>query len=174
MPKKGEYDKFKNFERKIKSPFTINADFESILVPEDKGKQDPEESSKNKYQKHVICSYSYKLICVDKFSKSFKSYLARDAAYNFNSGMIEESKYCSDVMKKHFNKRKHKKLVMTKEDDVYFRNLRKCRVYDNVYVQDDVKVIDHCHITGKYKGSAHRDCNINFKLNHKTSVVFTT
>ena len=38
---------------------------------------------------------------------------------------------------------------MTKEDDVYFRNFRKCRVYDNVYVQDDVKVIDHCHITGK-------------------------
>ena len=31
---------------------------------------------------------------------------------------------------------------------------------------------DHCHIIGKYRGSAHRDCNINVKLNHKTSVVF--
>ena len=37
MPKKGEYIKFKNFERKIKSPFLIYADFESILVPEDNG-----------------------------------------------------------------------------------------------------------------------------------------
>ena len=33
MPNQGEYVKFKNFERKIKSPFMIYADFESILVP---------------------------------------------------------------------------------------------------------------------------------------------
>ena len=32
MTKKGEYVKFKNYERKIKSPFTIYADFESKLV----------------------------------------------------------------------------------------------------------------------------------------------
>ena len=33
MPKKCEYVKFKNFERKIKSPFMIYAGFEFILVP---------------------------------------------------------------------------------------------------------------------------------------------
>ena len=44
MPKKGEYVKFKNFERKIKSPFMICAYFESILVPEDNEKQNPNES----------------------------------------------------------------------------------------------------------------------------------
>ena len=70
MPKKGEYIKLKNFERKIKSPFVIYADFESILVPEDNGKQNPNDSYTNKYQKHVACSYGYKLVCVDdKFSK---------------------------------------------------------------------------------------------------------
>ena len=42
MPKKGEYVKFKNYERKIKSPFTTYAGFESILVPENNGKQNPE------------------------------------------------------------------------------------------------------------------------------------
>ena len=39
MPKKGEFVKIKNYEREIKSPFTIYADFESILVPEDNRKQ---------------------------------------------------------------------------------------------------------------------------------------
>ena len=34
MLKKGKYVKFKNYERKIKSPFIIYAGFESILVPE--------------------------------------------------------------------------------------------------------------------------------------------
>ena len=43
---------------------------------------------------------------------------------------------------------------------------------DNDYVDYDVKVRDDCHITGKYRGSAHRDCNINLKLNHKIPVVF--
>ena len=99
IPKKGEYVKFKNFGRKIKSSFMIYADFESILVPGDNGKQNPNESYSNKYQKHVACSYGYKLACVDdKFSKPFKSYLGEDALYNFISSIIEESKYCSDVI----------------------------------------------------------------------------
>ena len=103
IPKKGEYVKFKNFQRKIKSPFMIYEDFESIPVPEYNGKQNPNESYTNKYQKHVACSY--KLVCVnDKFSKTLKSYLGENPVYNFLSSIIEENKYCSDVMKKDFNK----------------------------------------------------------------------
>ena len=56
---------------KIKSPFMTDADFERILVPEDNGKQNRNESFTNKYKKHVACSYGYKLVYVDdKFSKS--------------------------------------------------------------------------------------------------------
>ena len=35
-----------------------------------------------------------------------------------------------------------------------------------------VKVRDHCHMTGKYRGSAHINCNSNAKLNHKIPIVF--
>ena len=44
MPKKGEYIKFKNLGRKIKLLLMIYADFESILLPEGNGKQNPNES----------------------------------------------------------------------------------------------------------------------------------
>ena len=75
MSKKGEYVKFRNYGRKIKSPFIIYADFESILVPEDDGKQNPEDSYTNRYQKHIACSYGSKLVCVgENFSKPFKTY----------------------------------------------------------------------------------------------------
>ena len=70
-------------------------------------------------------------------------------------------------MKKYFNK----KLVMTKEDDEYFENSINCWICDKIYVSGDVKVSfvrDHCYISQKYRGSAHRCCNINVKLNHKT------
>ena len=61
---------------------------------------------------------------------------------------------------------------MIKEDNEDFENSNKCWICDNDYVDGDVKVRNHCHITGEYRGSAHRDCNINVKLNHKTPVVF--
>ena len=169
MSKEGEYFKFKDFKRKIKLSFMIYADIENILVPEDNVKQNPKESYTNKYQKHVSCSYVYKLVCVnDKFSKPSKSYFGKNAVYNFIGSMIVESKYCSDVMKKHFNK----ELVMTKEDNDDFENSTKCWICDNNYINNDVKVKDHFHVTEKYKGSAHRYCNINVKLNHKIPIVF--
>ena len=83
--------------------------------------------------------------------------------------MIEESQYCNDVMKKHFNK----KLVMTNQDDKGFINSTKFWIYDNVDVQDDVNVRDHCYITGKYEDSAHRDFNIKTKLNQKILLAFS-
>ena len=71
-------------------------------------------------------------------------------------------------MKKHFNK----KLVMTKKDNQDFENSYKYWISDNDYTDNDIKVRNHCHITGKYRGSALRDCNINVKSNHKNSAVF--
>ena len=69
----------KYFQSKIKSPVMIYADFESILVTKDNEKQNPNKTYNNKHQKHVACSYGYKLLCVDdKFSKPFKLYLGKD------------------------------------------------------------------------------------------------
>ena len=61
---------------------------------------------------------------------------------------------------------------MTKKDIEDLENSTKCWICDNDYIDNDVKVRDHCHITGKYRVSLHRDCNINVKLNHKIPVIF--
>ena len=63
---------------------------------------------------------------------------------------------------KHF----HEELVITKEKNKDFKNSIEC------WICNDVKVRDHCHINGKYRGSAHRYCIINLKLNHKIAIVF--
>ena len=57
IPKKSEYVKLKNIERKMKSSSLIYADFDSILAPVDNGKQNPNEFYTKKCQKHVACSY---------------------------------------------------------------------------------------------------------------------
>ena len=51
MPKKGEYVKFRDYESNINTPFIIYADVESILVPQENGKQNPEEAYKNQISK---------------------------------------------------------------------------------------------------------------------------
>ena len=95
----------------------INADFESILVPENNRKQTPNESFSKKYQKHVACKYGHKLAYADdKFSKPYKSYLGEEAVYNFIISMVKVSKYCSDVIKKYFNKEP----VITKNENEDF------------------------------------------------------
>ena len=82
--------------------------------------------------------------------------------------MAKEGTFCTNIMKKDVNKEP----VMIKEDDEDFESSTKWRIYDHIYVEGDPKIRDHCHITGKYRATAHRDCNINTELNHKMCVIF--
>ena len=82
--------------------------------------------------------------------------------------MIKESEYCIDVIKKNFNK----ELIKIKKEIEDFENSAKCQICDNDYIHNDVKVRDQCRITGKYRGSVHRDYNINVKLNNRIPVIF--
>ena len=61
---------------------------------------------------------------------------------------------------------------MTKKDYKDFENSTKCWICDNNYVDDDAKGRDHYQITGKFRGSAYRDCNIKAKSNHKIAIVY--
>ena len=95
----------------------------------------------------------------DKFSKPYKPYLGEDAVYSFINSIIKESKICTSIIEKYF----HKELVMIKKDSEDFENFTKCCICDNVYIEGDVKVRDHFHITGRYKRSPQKDCNVNIK-----------
>ena len=68
-------------------------------MPGYNGNENPKEPYTRKYQKHIACSYGYNLVCVDKCSKPFKTNLAEDAVYSFINSMIEQSNYCSKVIK---------------------------------------------------------------------------
>ena len=70
-------------------------------------------------------------------------------------------------MKKHFNK----SLIMTEEEEHLFRENNNCWISKKL-IDNDEKVRDHCHITGKFRGAAHWSCNINFQLTKKVSVIF--
>ena len=61
---------------------------------------------------------------------------------------------------------------MTIEDNEDFRTSNKYWIRDNNYIDANVTIRDQCHITGIYRGSAHKDFNINLTLNHKIHILF--
>lgn len=90
----------------------------------------------------------------------------------FINSITEQSKYCSEMMKKHFNK----EIVMAKNIMKILRNLfkkpTKGWICNNTYVYGDIKVRNHYHINGNYRRSTDRDCDINIKTNRKILVIF--
>ena len=82
---------FKNYFKQIPAPFKIYADFECNL----KGVKIYEGSYSKKYQKHIPCSFAYKVVCInDRFSKRIVVFRGKNAAYEFITAILEEYKYC--------------------------------------------------------------------------------
>ena len=45
-----------------------------------------------------------------------------------------------------------------------FNQARRCQICFKEFGLDNPKVRDHCHYTGLYRGPAHRDCNLRYKI----------
>ena len=119
-----------------------------------------------KYQDHIPCSFAYKLACVDdKFTKPIVVFSGENAAYEKIHKGFE---YCKKVMKKHFNKN----LIMSEEEEHLFQQSNSCWICKKLIDNDEEKVRDHCHVTGKFRGAAHWSCNINLQLTKNVPVIF--
>ena len=165
--------KFNNFHKQQPVPFVIYADFEAITEKVQGCQPDSNKSYTEAYQRHTDCGYGYKVVCCydDKYTKPIQIYRGEKAVYKFMENMLEEVKYCKKAMKKHFDK----PLRMTKEDEDEFKKITKCHICDKKYTERDIRVRDHCHITGKYRGSAHQECNLKLRINPeeiKIPVIF--
>ena len=66
---------------------------------------------------------------------------------NLLKQFLKNMNIAKKIMKEHFNKN----LIMTKEDLFH---------------------LDHCHVTAKFRGAAHKSCNLIFKLTRKVPVIF--
>ena len=162
--------KFNNFHKQLPVPFVIYADFEAITEKIHGCQPNDDESYTEAYQRHTDCGYGYKVVCCydDKYTKPVQIYRGEKAVYKFMEAMLDEVKYCKKIMKKHFNK----PLRMTEDDEKEFQKADECHICNKKYNENDVRVRDHCHITGKYRGSAHQDCNLNFRITEKIPVIF--
>ena len=74
-------------------------------------------------------------------------------------------------MREHFRK----PLVISDDEEEMFKASTSRHICGKQYNEKDVRVRDHCHVTGKYRGSAHQECNLKLKRNPnnvKIPVIF--
>ena len=158
-----------NYHKQLQVPFVIYSDLEAITEKVHSCKPNNDKSYTQAYRKHADCRYGNKVVCCyDKYSKPAEIYRGPNAVYKFMEKMLKEVKYCSKIMENKFNK----PLKMTVKDQKDFQKANKCHICEQVYTDKDIRVRDHCHVTGQYRGAAHQECNLNFKLTDKIPVIF--
>ena len=87
-------------------------------------------------------------------------------AKNLLNGFLNKQNFCNQIINKHFNKN----LKVTIEDEENYQNSQNCWICNEKVIKD--KVRDHCHITGKYRGTAHKECNLKLGIPRKLPAFF--
>ena len=170
MPPVGTYLKFENYRYSEKAPFTIYADFESILKPLNTCEPDPNKSHTLKYQKHEPVSFVYyiKSTYENVYSSKLRSYVKEneedpDVIDVFINWLEEDVKIISELGKE--------KIIITEEEEEQFNQASICWICGKLLNIKD-RVRDHCHYTGRYRGAAHNICNLKYSKPNNISVFF--
>ena len=164
MPEKDTFLRFKNFLHSEKVPFIVYADTESLIKEMHNCDPNPQNSYTKKYQKHEPISFSYYIKCFDNsvYEPRLSTYTGKDAMDVFIKWLEEDVKAIANI--------KPKEMIFTEEDKKRFNKSRECWICREP-LKDD-KVRDHCHYTGRYRGSAHNSCNLKYRKPKFIPVVF--
>ena len=158
---------FKNYFKQMPVPFKIYADFECNL--------ESAESYEGSYSKSIktifIIVFLTNLLLVyvdDKFTKPIVVFRGENAAYDFVKAIFKEYQY----WKKNNEKTLEQNLIMSEKEEEQFQSSNICWICEKLIDDDNEKVGNHCHLTGKFRGAAHWSCNINLQLTKKVPVIF--
>ena len=156
--------KFKNHFKKLKAPFVIYADFECLTTKT--GTVSTKPIKTDKYQHHRPCGFMINVVnSIDASNEPFL-YRGEDCMDVFVKKMIEVKDKIMEKMKE------NKDIIMKDEDWRDFKTATKCFICGEDFKEGDKKCRDHCHFTGKYRGCAHDDCNLQFSMRYYKIPVF--
>ena len=167
MPDEGTILKFKNYHRSEWVSFMIYADTESLTKQIQSCESDPGKSHTKNYQKHELISFSYYIKCFDDtvYKPVLRTYTGRDAEQKFVEMLEEDIKIIVNIPEVD--------MIFGKEEAERFKKETKCWICKQEFNNDkDVKVRDHCHFTGRYRGAAHNSYNLKYRKPDFTPVAF--
>ena len=162
---------FNNYNKSMRVPFVVYADFEAFTQKLDDDKpRDNKSSYTSQYEKHSPSGFCYYIKC--SFDESYDQkvmYTKRSEDEDVSQIFVERLEY--DIRRLYHRYYKFpKKMFLTEEDLDKFDKATKCHICDKPLGKDRVR--DHCHLTGKFRGAAHNGCNINYKIPKFFPVIF--
>lgn len=159
--KKNTILKFKNYSNKERVPFIIYCDFEAILKPINTCLPNTDVSFTEYITKHEPCSFAYYIKCsFDDTLSKFELYRGEDCGQKF----VERLRVDLEIL---YNKLHENQIItaLTDEEKLNYENSSNCHICEHVFNDvNNYKVRDHCHLTGKFRGAAHLNCNLNYKV----------
>ena len=123
----------------------------------------PESSYTKQYQKHEPSSFCYLIKCFDDevYEPKLVSYTGEDVPQKLVYMLEEDIREITNMPAKN--------LIFGEKER--FDKETKCWICNKEF-DDDVKVRNYCHFTGRYRGAAHNSCNLKYRKPNFTPVVF--
>ena len=151
---------FKDVQKQLKVPFVIYTDFESILVTCDEQRLDPSVSFTQKTQVHQPSGFCYTVVSeVEAYDTAPVVYRGENAVDKFLDHLLHEEKRIKEILEHVVP------MSINRNEEQAFQRATHCHICGDVLDSDRVR--DHCHLTGKYRGVAHSDCNLNNKFTNR-------
>lgn len=157
--------KFKNFDKCLKLPFVIYMDFESLLQPLDNCEPSINDSFTIRTHLHKPYTFGYYIKCSYDNSLSIlrSNYFGTEAASEFVKQLELDVQLIYQNHLKNFVP-----MQISCEEELNFQSATRCHLCNKIFAEsctiDNIKVRNHCHVTGKFLGAAHTICNLNYKL----------
>jgi hypothetical protein len=154
---------FKDYEKTLRVPYVIYADFETLNKP----LNGDTVGCTTQTQLLEPCSFGYKVICTDSnFSKDIVTYRGPDASYKLLECLLKES---GEIQQ---NLKNIKPLTLSAREETAFQLADRCCLCKKYFLSKDKKARHHDHTSGKYIGAAHMNCNLQCKQVNFIPVIF--
>ena len=140
----------------------VYLDFETIVAKDDIKISD----KKLVYQKHIPCGFA--MIIVDKDQEIIFSKVYRGE--NCVKVFIEALFFATENLFLFLNKNVPMKPLNISEE-IEFNSNNICHICEKVIGEFEIKVKDHDHNTGNYRGIGHLACNINYQNPKQIPVI---
>ena len=135
-------------------------------------KLDSARSSQNsqytlRYQKHEPSGFCLHIVSpYFEFKPIMYTKKSKDIGWILFETLESEIRKVCDLIK-------YLKMIFTEEDKRKYKESTNCDICGNSeFTEEDWKVRDHCHISGKFRGAAHNTCNLKFRVLNFTPVFF--
>ena len=169
---------FQNHFKKLPIPFAIYADFECFTIPVNSCQPNPNKSFTQGYQKHEPSGYCLYIKALHGLITNFKPivYTKKTPDEDISKKFIKHVvKLTHQIYQDYYTKPKPLKLTSQEEKD--FQSARYCHICEQKLFRDKktgkiLKVRDHCHFTGEYRGAAHNECNLKCRKPLILPVIF--